>query len=125
MKYVNYDKFQLAAFLCILTVFFIIFFTYIKMSKDSSAKYYQNCKERLTKKVPERYQSFSTQEQEKKQQYGWERHKNLPGDEKPKPVKYRKKSYKMRKDGLIIIIRNYFHLENIFKSVNIFLKVMT
>ena len=31
--------------------FFIYFFTYIKMSKDSSAKYYQNNKERLQKKV--------------------------------------------------------------------------
>ena len=30
--------------------FFIIFFTYIKRSKDSSAKYYQNKKERLGKK---------------------------------------------------------------------------
>ena len=30
--------------------FFIIFLTYIKMSKDSSAKYYQNIKERYKKK---------------------------------------------------------------------------
>ena len=36
------------------------------MSKDSSAKYYQNNKERLQKKVCERYPSFSKEEKEKK-----------------------------------------------------------
>ena len=30
-------------------------FTYTKMSKDSSAKYYQKSKEKLKKKVCERY----------------------------------------------------------------------
>ena len=34
MNYVNYDKVDLQ-------YFFIIFFTYIKMSKNSLAKYYQ------------------------------------------------------------------------------------
>ena len=34
--------------------FIIIFFTYIKMFKDSSAKYYQNNKERLEEKVCEK-----------------------------------------------------------------------
>ena len=36
------------------------------MSKDSSAKYYQNNKERLQKKSSERYQSLSKEEREKK-----------------------------------------------------------
>ena len=40
--------------------FFIFCFTYVKMSKNSSAKYYQENKERLQKKkVCERYQSLS------------------------------------------------------------------
>ena len=34
-------------------------FTYIEISKDSSAKYYQNNKERLQKKACERYQSLT------------------------------------------------------------------
>ena len=36
------------------------------MSKDSSAKYYQDNKERLQKKARERYQSLSKEEKEKK-----------------------------------------------------------
>ena len=36
------------------------------MSKDSSAKYYEDNKERLQKKARERYQSFSKEEKEKK-----------------------------------------------------------
>ena len=34
------------------------FFTYIKVCKDSSAKYYQNNKEKLWKKARERCQSL-------------------------------------------------------------------
>ena len=41
------------------------FFTYIKMSKNSSAKYHLNNKERLQKKSPERYQSFSKEKKKK------------------------------------------------------------
>ena len=52
------------------------------MSKNTSAKYYQNNKERFKKKAPERYQSLSKEEKEKKQQYGRERCKNLTKDEK-------------------------------------------
>ena len=62
--------------------FFINFFTYIKMSKNSSAKYYQENKERLQKKICKRYQSLSKKEKGKKQQYGRERYKNLSEDEK-------------------------------------------
>ena len=46
--------------------FFINFFAYIKMSKDLSAKYYQNKKERLQHKAHERYQSLSKEEKGKK-----------------------------------------------------------
>ena len=44
------------------------------MPKDSTAKYYQGNKERLQK--------------EEKRPYGREQHKNLPEDEKQKPVEY-------------------------------------
>ena len=40
------------------------------MSKNFSAKYYQENKERLQKKARERYQNLSKKEKEKKQQYG-------------------------------------------------------
>ena len=70
---------------------------YIKMSKDSLAKYYQDNKERLQKKACERCQSLSKEEKEKKQQYGHEWYKNLLVAEKQKLVGYRKKYYKMRK----------------------------
>ena len=52
------------------------------MSKDSSAKYYQNNKERLKKRARERYQILCKDEKEEKQQNGRERYKNLPEDEK-------------------------------------------
>ena len=39
------------------------------MYKDSSAKYYQNIKDRLQKKTSERYQSFSKERKGKMLQY--------------------------------------------------------
>ena len=60
------------------------------MSKNLSAKYYQENKERLQKKARERYQSLSKEEKEKKRQYGRERYKNLAKDERQKLVEYRK-----------------------------------
>ena len=73
------------------------------MSENSSAKYYQDNKERLQKKFVKDIIAFLKKKmQQKKQQYGRERYKNLPKDEKQKLVRYRKKYYKMR---------NYFHLE--------------
>ena len=71
--------------------------TYIKVSKDSWNKYYQNKNERLQKKARQRYQSLSKEEKEKKQQYGLGQYKNLPDDEKEKLAEYRKKYCKMRK----------------------------
>ena len=52
-------------FLCLLIIF-SIFFTYIKISKDSLANYCQNNKERLQEGDRERYQRFSKEEIEKK-----------------------------------------------------------
>ena len=52
---------------------------------NSSAKYYQDNKERLQKRTCGRYQRLSNKEKEKKkQQYGREQYKILPEDEKQK-----------------------------------------
>ena len=64
---------------------FINFFLYIKISKDLSAKQYQDNKERL-KRACERYKSLSAEQKDKKQQYGCERYKNLSKNEKQKLV---------------------------------------
>ena len=69
------------------------FFVYIKKYKNLSAEYYPENKAgvlKTTKKARERYQSFSKEEKEKKQQYGYERYKSLPEDEKQRIVEYRK-----------------------------------
>ena len=71
------------------------------MSKNLSAKYYQENKERLPKKGRERYQNLSNEEKEKKLQFGRERYKNLSKDGKNKLVEYRKKYYRMRKSTLL------------------------
>ena len=47
------------------------------MSKDSTVRYYQKNKERLQKKSPEKYQTLSKEEKERKHQYGREQYKNL------------------------------------------------
>ena len=45
--------------------FFVIFFTYIKTSKDSSAKYYQNNRERLQKKPVKDIKAFLKKKKKK------------------------------------------------------------
>ena len=60
--------------------FFTIFFKYIKMSKNSSAKYCQKYKEKLQKKACERDQNLSEEEIQKKQLYGHECYKSLSED---------------------------------------------
>ena len=65
MNYGNHYKIDLQHFTSA-NNFFIIFFTYIKMSAEPSAKYYQNNKGRLQKNTSERYQSLSKKEKEKK-----------------------------------------------------------
>ena len=69
------------------------------MPTDSSAKYNWDNKKRLQKKKRfVKHISLFKEEKEKKQQYGSERYKNLPEDEKQRLVGYRKKYYKMRKN---------------------------
>ena len=67
------------------------------MSTNLSAKCYQENKERLHRKAPERYQNLCKEEKEKKRQYGRKRYKNFSEDEKNKLFEYRKKYYRMRK----------------------------
>ena len=52
------------------------------MFKKSSAKYYQKKQRKVSKKAGERYQDLSEEKKNKKVQYGRERYKNLPEDEK-------------------------------------------
>ena len=54
------------------------------MSKGSMTNYYQNNKERLKKKAPERYQSLFKVKKEKKQKYGCQSYKDRTKDEKQK-----------------------------------------
>ena len=70
---------------------------YVKMSKNLSAKYYQENKERLQKKAHKRYQNLY--KEEKNQQYGCKRYKNLSEDEKQKLAGYRKKYHRMRRNS--------------------------
>ena len=48
--------------------------------------YYQKNKEKLSKKVRERYQNLFEEEKEKNGKYGCEQYKNLLGDEKQRLV---------------------------------------
>ena len=73
---------------CLQMIFLYSFFAFIKISKDSSAKSYQNKKEKLQKSLWKI--SKSKEEKGKEQQYGRERYKNLPEDEKQKLVEYKK-----------------------------------
>ena len=77
-----------------------ISFTYMNISKDSSAKYYQNNKEILQKKLVKDIKVF-IKKKKKKQQYGCKGYKNLSEDEKQKLLEYRKNYYKMRKKALL------------------------
>ena len=67
-------------------------------SKTSSAKYYQDNKERPQK-------SLSKEEKEKKQQYGRECYKNHSEDEKKSLLGIEERYYRMRKKKFIIAIR--------------------
>ena len=64
----------------------MIFFTYIKISKDLSAKYY---KDNRLKKVFVKYIKTFLKKQIKK--YAWKQYKNLSVDGKQNLVEYRKK----------------------------------
>ena len=60
------------------------------MSKNLSAKYYQENKERLQKKLVKDIKIFLKEKKQKKRQYGGECYKNLSEDKKQKLVEYRK-----------------------------------
>ena len=56
-------------------------FLHIQKCLNLLARYYQNNKERLNKKLM-KYRRFSQEEKEKKQQYGCEQYRYLAEDEK-------------------------------------------
>ena len=60
----------------------------------------QNDKRRLLKKLVKDIKDF-LKKKKKKQQYGCEKYKTLSEDEKQTLVEYRKKYYKMRKNGFL------------------------
>ena len=64
------------------------------MSKNLSAKYYQENKRTLQKKLVKDIKIF-LRKNKKKPQYGCECFRNLSQDEKQKLVVYRKKYYRM------------------------------
>ena len=55
--------------------FFIYFLTYMKMSKDSSAKYYEDNKEKLPKEKLLKDIKVFLKKKKKKKQFGCERYK--------------------------------------------------
>ena len=59
------------------------------MSRNLSAEYYQENKERLQKKTRKRYQNLSKEGKEKNQQYGCKRYKNPSEEKKQKLVEHR------------------------------------
>ena len=81
------------------------------MSKNLSAKHYQENKERLQKKLAKDIQIL-LKKKKKKSNNTCDCCKNLSKNEKQKLVEDRKKYYRMRKKCFIIIVRNYFNLEN-------------
>ena len=66
------------------------------MSQDSSAKYYQDNKERLQKKAREKYQSLSKEGKEKNNNMVVN-DRNIYQKIKKNQVKYRKQYYKIKK----------------------------
>ena len=68
------------------------------MYKNMSAKYDQENKERLQKKVVKDIKIFLNYGLK---HYGCERYKNLSEDEKQRPVEYRKKYYRMIKNVIL------------------------
>ena len=71
------------------------------MSKNLSAKYYQEDKESLQKKLVKNIKIFLRRKKKKKWQHGHEHYQNLTEDERQKLVEYRKKNYRKRKNALL------------------------
>ena len=68
-----------------------IFFSNIKIYKDSSAKYYQKTKKSIKENILVKgIKIFPKKKKKKKQEYGRKLYKNVPGSEKQSFVEYRK-----------------------------------
>ena len=77
------------------------------MFKNLSAKYYQKNKVWLQKKLVKDINKKQKRKNEKKQQYGFERYKDLSKDGKQKFVEYRKSIIEWQK-------RLYYNYEKVF-----------
>ena len=86
------------------------------MSKNLSGKYYQENKERLQKKVRERYQNLSKEENEKSDNM-IEKVTKISQKMKKKLVEHRKKYYRMSKT-LYYNYKNFCFIKR--KSIKIF-----
>ena len=64
------------------------------MSKDFAARHYKKKQRKNIMKSRKRLQNL-TEEEKTKWEYGHERYKNLPEDEKRRPAEYRKTTYKI------------------------------
>ena len=69
----------------------------MKISKDLSAKYYQENKKRLPRKAREIYQNLSKEEREKMQQDGCERYKISRKMKNQNLAEYRQNYYRLGK----------------------------
>ena len=81
---------------------YIYIYIYIKISKNSSAKYYQNNKERLQKKYVKDIKVFMTKKKKKTNHMvmnDTKVYQNMKN--KSFFVEYRKKCYEMRKNALL------------------------
>ena len=87
-KKVTFLKLLINTFFFCNFFFYKFLFIYTKLSKNLTAEYYQQDKERLQKKACERYQNISKEEKEK-MPYFHERYKNLSKDEKQKLAEFR------------------------------------
>ena len=89
-----------------LALIIYIHFIYIKMYKNSSAKYYQKNKEILQQQII-RDIKFFLKKRKKKQEYGPEQYKNLSEDEKQRLVEYRKSYFEMQTNKTASQIKTY------------------
>ena len=81
MNYANHYKIDMQHLIS-LQIFFLYIFTYIKMSENLSAKYYQNSKERLQKKLLKDIKVFLIKKKEKRDNMVVIDTKYFPEDEK-------------------------------------------
>ena len=85
-------------------IFLYNFFSFIKLSKY--ADILSKIRRKASLKDSERYQDLSTEEKNKKWEYGCKRHKNLSEHEKQMLVEYRKLCYKVWKNKIALQIKS-------------------